>query len=78
LFELKAGQFTPWRYQEPNEAQQPSEAPKRLKKKRRRGRRGRRGKKSFTTSLDGNKCREAVAAVFRRRKRMERMRRGVV
>jgi hypothetical protein len=28
LFELKAGQFTPWRYQEPNETQQPSEAPK--------------------------------------------------
>ena len=27
LFELKAGQFTPWRYQEPNEAQQPSETP---------------------------------------------------
>jgi len=32
----------------------------------------------FTTSLDGNKCRDVVAAVFRRRKRRERTRRCVV
>src|SRR5262249_53287502 len=33
---------------------------------------------AITTSLDGNKCREVVAAVFRRRKRIERTRRSVV
>jgi hypothetical protein len=32
LFELKAAQFTPWRYQEPNEAQQPSETPLRRRR----------------------------------------------
>jgi hypothetical protein len=45
LFELKAGQFTPWRYQEPNEAQQPSETPKTEEKKKKKKRRKKRKKR---------------------------------
>ena len=45
LFELKAGQFTPWRYQEPNEAQQPSETPKTEEKKKKKKRRRKKRKK---------------------------------
>ncbi len=41
LFELRAGQFTPWRHQGPDEAEQPSEAPKMKKKKKRRRRKAR-------------------------------------
>jgi hypothetical protein len=44
LFDLKAGQFTPW-YQEPNEAQQPSEAPKIEEKKKKRKKRRKRKKR---------------------------------
>src|SRR5690348_5272701 len=36
------------------------------------------GSHFFTTSLDDNKLREVAVAVFQRRKRMERTRRGVV
>jgi hypothetical protein len=39
LFELKAGQFTPWR-QEPNETEQPSAAPKMKKKKKKKRKKG--------------------------------------